>query len=163
MREHDPAWYAFDVLLELAEDGNEFARAVITAHPDDGRGRTVCGLCLTRFQTPKGEDPVSLAANGLMVCSACADAVTPLPAVDYTPIEERVLAQMAADIQAKGFGADGMHREIAMAQIEREEVSPTGRLPSTGPEMQSLSRPVKPGAIGSPEWKKRMARFMGGK
>lgn len=202
---HNPAHYAFDVLVELAQQGNEMARNVVAAHPSNGRGKFVCIGC---FNIHEEKDTVR-SSQGFVLCRECyprSGALIDLglgsldiihaarPVVNHStrlPKPEPVSPVETAPIYAKegdGFAlrvpprvlvaeADyaGIEERILAHELTEQkrprgrprlDGSPTGRLKVDGPEAQHIKRPVQPGAkpkIGSPEWKARMAQFMGAK
>ena len=53
-RKEDPAGYAFDVLVELAQQGSELAREIIKGHPDHGNGKFSCVQCWATFPVTPG-------------------------------------------------------------------------------------------------------------
>lgn len=175
-RKEDPAGYAFDVLVDLAQQGNELAREIVKSHPDLGDGKWSCVLCWKTFQPiSRGgglfvlpiclecqpaflaslSEPVPVAERAAPVVVAHTETVVgPDPVVaDHAALEERVLAD-ATQSPVVGLRRRGRPRKIAPV------ASPAARVDVPGPEKQELPKVVQPGAVGSPEWRAKMARFM---
>lgn len=106
-RKEDPAGYAFEVLVELAQQGSELAREIIKGHPDHGNGKFSCVQCWATF-------PVTPGVYGgytLPLCPNCRPAFLASldePAPVETPVEPSIESSPAPTVIAPAettFGA----------------------------------------------------------